>query len=152
MNYFISFGFICLLVIKLVIGLQFEDCGSTVGKFTSIEITDCDTSKSSCVLHRNTNVTISLDFQVDEEISEVKSVVHGVIVGMEVPFKLPNNNACVDSGIECPLKKDQQYKYSATLPVLKMYPKVKLTVKWELQVGNSNGTDIVCVYIPAEIK
>lgn len=42
------------------------------------------------------------------------------------------------------------YEYSATLPILKAYPKVVVEVKWQLKDGN--GQDIVCVKIPAKIE
>jgi Niemann-Pick C2 protein len=67
-----------------------------------------------------------------------------------VPFKLPNDNACVDSHLICPLTKGTDYKYSASFPVLKIYPKVDVEVKYELK--NSNGKDIVCVLIPVKIQ
>lgn len=69
---------------------------------------------------------------------------------MFVPFKLPNDNACVDSHLDCPLKKKSNYKYSASFPVLKMYPKLDVEVKYELK--NSEGKDIVCALIPVKIQ
>ena len=66
-----------------------------------------------------------MSIPIDEEVSELKAVVHGIILGMEVPFKLPNDDGCVDSGLECPLAGGNEYRYSTTLPVLKQYPKVK---------------------------
>lgn len=106
----------------------------------------------------------------DEEVTELKAIVHGIILGMEVPFKLPNDDGCVDSGLECPLAGGTEYRYSTTLPVLKQYPKVELCkkkpqiiqfvsfsfasqvsveVKWELKAGDK---DVVCVKIPAKIQ
>lgn len=45
-------------------------------------------------------------------------------MGVEMPFPLSNPNACVDSGLACPLEKEKNYEYAQTLPVLKSYPKV----------------------------
>lgn len=59
-----------------------------------------------------------------EEVGEVSTVVHGVILGVEMPFPLANPNACVDSGLTCPLKQGVDYEYRQTLPVLRSYPKV----------------------------
>lgn len=59
-----------------------------------------------------------------DEIDEVRTVVHGIILGMETPFPLPNPDACVDSGLSCPLKKGNSYAYVASLPVKRAYPKV----------------------------
>ncbi|KXJ72780.1 hypothetical protein RP20_CCG017265 [Aedes albopictus] len=85
----------------------------------------------------------------DEQLPELKAVVHGIILGMEVPFNLPNPDGCKDSGLECPLAAGTEYKYSTTLPVLKQYPKVAVEVKWELKSG---GKDVICVKIPAKIQ
>lgn len=68
---------------------------------------------------------------------------------MFVPFKLPNQNACVESGLECPLEKGKVYKYKASFPVLKIYPKLDVEVKYELK--NSKKIDIICVLIPVKI-
>lgn len=70
--------------------------------------------------------------------------------GLDVPFRLPNPDACVNSNITCPLKKDVVYSYDASFPVLKIYPRVDVEVKFELK--NSAGTDIVCVLIPVKIQ
>lgn len=59
-----------------------------------------------------------------DSVPEVSTVVHGIIMGVEMPFPLANPDACVDSGLSCPLEKDKSYEYLQTLPVLKSYPKV----------------------------
>lgn len=132
-------------------GVEFENCGdsNTIGNYTLVEVSNCDLAQPACVLKRNSNATISISFTSDEEVAEMKAVVHGIILGMEVPFKLPNDNGCVDSGLVCPLAKDTEYKYSTTLPVLKQYPKVAVEVKWELKSGDK---DVLCVKIPAKIQ
>lgn len=66
-------------------------------------------------------------FIVDgDEVPEVTAVVHGIIQGVEMPFPLKNPDACVDSGVACPLQKDINYEYIQTLQVLKIYPKVSI--------------------------
>ncbi len=59
-----------------------------------------------------------------DQCSKVIAVVHGVVMGIEMPFTLPNSDGCVDSGLTCPINKGSTYEYSTTLPVLKSYPKV----------------------------
>lgn len=56
----------------------------------------------------------------------------------------------MNSNLQCPLKKDVVYSYDASFPVLKIYPKVDVEVKYELK--NSEGKDIVCVLIPVKIQ
>lgn len=139
------------LAISLVQSVQFENCAdaNSIGNFSLIEVSNCNLNEATCILKRNSNATISITFSSEEELSELKAVVHGIILGMEVPFKLPNDNGCVDSGLDCPLPKDTELKYTATLPVLKQYPKVVVDVKWELKSG---ARDVVCVKIPAKIQ
>lgn len=62
-----------------------------------------------------------------QSIQNVTTVVHGVILGVEMPFPLQNPNACLDSGLTCPLEKSKEFEYVQTLPVLRSYPKVIYT-------------------------
>ncbi|XP_050098662.1 NPC intracellular cholesterol transporter 2 homolog a [Anopheles aquasalis] len=130
---------------------EFGNCANetALGQYSKVEVSNCADDDASCVLKRNSNATISITFQSSEDLADLKAVVHGIILGMEVPFNLPNNDGCKDSGLECPLKKDTSYRYSTTLPVLKQYPKVSVEVKWELV---SAGSQVVCVLIPAKIQ
>lgn len=38
--------------------------GSKAGKFTKVTVSDCDTTKAACILHRNTTANIELDFEL----------------------------------------------------------------------------------------
>uniref|UniRef100_A0A1A9ZLD8 MD-2-related lipid-recognition domain-containing protein n=1 Tax=Glossina pallidipes TaxID=7398 RepID=A0A1A9ZLD8_GLOPL len=124
--------------------------GSKTGKFTSVYVSDCDTTKHECILKRDSNVTIIIDFTLAENVNAVKTVVHGKVMGVEMPFNLQNPDACIGSGLICPLSKTEIYVYTAVLPVLKAYPKVSVIVKWELK--DEHDEDIVCVEIPAKIQ
>ncbi|XP_067637324.1 NPC intracellular cholesterol transporter 2 homolog a [Eurosta solidaginis] len=135
---------------SVVYGLQFTDCGSKTGSFSKVAISDCDTTKNECILKRNTTASITIIFSLNEVAQNITTVVHGKVLGVEMPFHLQNPDACVDSGLKCPLEKGETYEYRATLPVLKAYPKVKVLVKWELQ--DQNSEDIICVEIPAKIQ
>ncbi|XP_014291239.1 NPC intracellular cholesterol transporter 2 homolog a [Halyomorpha halys] len=129
---------------------KFIDCGSKFGQFTDIAVTDCDPPNTAyCKLNRGTNATLTVKFTPNEDITEVTAVVHGILGGVPIPFNLPNPNCCKESGLQCPLEKNQQYTYVATLPVLGSYPRVKVTVKWELQTNDKK--DIICFELPAKI-
>lgn len=129
----------------------FKDCAdaNAIGSYSKVEVNNCKEDQPTCTLKRDSNATISITFKSTEELKDLKAVVHGVIMDMPIPFKLPNDNGCVDSGLECPLAKDTDHKYVATLPVLKQYPKVRVDVKWELI---SDSKTVVCVVIPAKIQ
>lgn len=62
----------------------------------------------------------------DKSSSRVTAVVHGIIEDIDVPFPIPNAEACFDnhSGVVCPLPAGTGTSYHATLPVLAKYPTV----------------------------
>lgn len=78
---------------------------------------------------------VLLNFFTEENVNKMKAVVHGVILGVEVPFDLPNPDACLDSGLTCPLKNGGTYTYSTTLPVLKVYPRVRLRLFYHFKIS-----------------
>ncbi|KAL2737994.1 NPC intracellular cholesterol transporter 2 a-like [Vespula squamosa] len=139
-------------VIELSYALEFQDCGSKIGHFTKIAVSNCDTSKAACEFVRNTNASLIIDFIPSQDVSKIEAVVHGIIADVPIPFPLPHPNVCTDSesNIQCPLKKDTQYTYKAVLPVDRNYPRLSVIVKWELQ--DENKQDIICVKIPVKIK
>lgn len=49
-----------------------------------------------------------------------------------MPFPISNPNACLDSGVSCPLKKGSVYEYTATFPILKAYPKVLFGILYKI--------------------
>ncbi|XP_043284044.1 NPC intracellular cholesterol transporter 2 homolog a [Venturia canescens] len=140
---------LCVFVVQVESGIS--DCGSQVGAFKSVSVSDCDLEKQPhCILKRGANATITIIFDVDDDVTQVESVVHGVLGGVPVPFNIPNPDACKD-GLPCPLSKPGgSYTYVNTLFVKKSYPPLSLRVRWELR--NQNDTDIVCAEIPAKIQ
>ncbi|CAH0559902.1 unnamed protein product [Brassicogethes aeneus] len=126
-----------------------EEGKSRIGEVIDVEVSGCQNTKY-CPLIRGRNATITITFKANEDSDELKSVVHGEVLSVLVPFSLPNGNGCSESGVTCPVKSGQTYKYSTSLPVLSEYPKMKLRVKWQLQ--NKESSDFVCVFIFAQIK
>ncbi|XP_023947500.1 ecdysteroid-regulated 16 kDa protein [Bicyclus anynana] len=128
----------------------YTDCGSKLATVENVGVSGCKEDAKECVLKRNSNVTISLDFVPSEDVSSLQTVVHGIIMNLPVPFPLPQPDACKDCGLTCPLKAGSKASYQSTLPILKSYPKVKVEVKWELQ--DKDGEDLVCIIIPARLN
>ncbi|XP_047997981.1 ecdysteroid-regulated 16 kDa protein-like [Leguminivora glycinivorella] len=127
----------------------YTDCGSTLASVAKVGVSGCEDSAKECVLKRNTNATITIDFTPTVAAKEITTEVHGVIMNLPVPFPLPQPDACKGSGLTCPLKAGAQANYVTSLPVLKSYPKVKVDVKWELKTDSG---DLVCIMIPAKIN
>ncbi|KAG6455938.1 ecdysteroid-regulated 16 kDa protein [Manduca sexta] len=126
----------------------YTDCGSKLATVQSVGVSGCAENARECVLKRNSNVTISIDFTPTTDVSAITTEVHGVIMSLPVPFPLSQPDACKDNGLTCPIKAGVVANYKTTLPVLKSYPKVSVDVKWELK---KDEEDLVCILIPARI-
>ena len=57
-------------------------------------------------------------------INQLNVRVYGIIGGIPVEFTMPQPNACIDSGLKCPLSDRTPVEYLTYVPVLPMYPNV----------------------------
>nr|XP_011445164.2 NPC intracellular cholesterol transporter 2 [Crassostrea gigas] len=135
--------FLALLSISFADNVKFKDCGSVVGKINSVDVNPCPTEP--CQLKKNTNVTISMDFLPNSNSATFKTVVHGIIGGVPVPF--PTANGDVNPPV--PIQQNQKITYTNAIFVEPAYPKISLVVKWEIQ--DSTGKDFACFVVPAMI-
>jgi len=132
----------------LAVPITFKDCGASSGKILSVDVEPCDNPKM-CSLKRGTSPTIKIKFQPTRDVSKITAVVHGIIEGIPMAFPLPNPNACLESGLVCPIVKQSTNEYTQTLEVKSIYPSIKLTVKWELK--DENNKDIACAMFKAQV-
>ncbi|XP_050299566.1 NPC intracellular cholesterol transporter 2 homolog a-like [Anthonomus grandis grandis] len=126
------------------------DCGSVDGSIAKVQVSNCSQNARRCILKRGSNATMTIDFKPKVDSDSVKAVVHGIIMGVPVPFDLPNSDGCLNSGIKCPIKADGEYKYFTNMPILNEYPRVTVDIKWELQ--DSIGKNLICALIPAKLQ
>lgn len=63
---------------------------------------------------------------IDQDISHVEVRLYGVILGIPVPWPMKKPDACqdIDSGVKCPLQKDQESEYKTTMSIDKAFPPV----------------------------
>ncbi|XP_048734440.1 NPC intracellular cholesterol transporter 2-like [Ostrea edulis] len=135
--------FLALLSISFADNVNYKDCGSVSGKIEAVDINPCPTEP--CELKRNTNITISLDFMSNSNSATFKTIVHGIIGGVPVPF--PSSNGKITPPL--PIKPDQKITYTNAIFVEPTYPKISLLVKWE--IWDASRKDFVCFVVPAEI-
>ncbi len=69
-----------------------------------------------------------------------------MVLGFPVPFHLSNEDACVDSGVVCPMPAGQKQSFLADIPIKDYYPPMAVTVKLQL-IDPDTGVDVVCQYI-----
>ncbi|XP_018348864.1 PREDICTED: protein NPC2 homolog [Trachymyrmex septentrionalis] len=131
---------------------EFENCGSTLGTFTNVVISGCSTSDERCIFVRGTNASMSISFIPNKDISKIDARVYGKITVFPIPFPLSQPDVCQDpnSGIKCPLHKNQEYHYTTAMFLQKSFPSVNVEIKWEFM--NENKEKIVCLEFPAKIK
>ena len=136
-------GFWTLATLSQAQKVIYKDCGSQVGAIDKVEIFPCNAHP--CILHKGQSYTVNITFTPSESTDQCEAKVYGVIEGIPVPFPIPNPDACKNSGLACPLKSGSTDVYTATLPVSKLYPSIKVVVKWELLDKNSGGNKLVCM-------
>ncbi|KAK0077267.1 hypothetical protein PV325_004203 [Microctonus aethiopoides] len=92
------FKTISLLVLCLCAfsSAEYSDCGSEVGNFTQVTVSNCSSDADKCILHKGTSATISIDFTTNEPAKTVTSAVFGEIMDNQIPFPISNPNACTD--------------------------------------------------------
>ncbi|XP_029165205.1 NPC intracellular cholesterol transporter 2 homolog a-like [Nylanderia fulva] len=149
----VVFALLCVLCcIASCLAVTFTDCGSTLGGFTEVSVSECHPSDVKCTLVRGFNASISIKFTPNQDIEHVNVLVYGILFGVPVPFPFDKPDVCQDpnDGIKCPLKKNQEYQYTTSLFVQKTYPAVNVNIKWEFV--NENKEKIICVEFPAKLK
>nr|XP_057945978.1 NPC intracellular cholesterol transporter 2-like [Doryrhamphus excisus]XP_057945979.1 NPC intracellular cholesterol transporter 2-like [Doryrhamphus excisus] len=137
---------LCLMGLTCADPVKYVDCGSSSGKVTIVDINPCTTQP--CQLHKGQSYSVNVTFNSAVASKTSKAVVHGVIAGVPVPFPIPIEDGC-ESGIQCPIQKQQSYHYVNALPVKSEYPAIKLVVEWELR--DDNEKDLFCIKFPVEI-
>lgn len=133
--------------LAVVSATDYKDCGSKTGKPTSVNVQDCPIVP--CIFHQGSNESIEIDFTSKTDSKTLTVVVTGIIAGVPIPFPFKHPDACVDSGVKCPITNGASYTWHSVVPVDKSYPKVQVVVKVEFQ--DSSGKDVVCVEFAAQI-
>ncbi|XP_028920343.1 NPC intracellular cholesterol transporter 2 [Ornithorhynchus anatinus] len=126
--------------------LRYKDCGSTVGTVMEVNVSPCPTQP--CQLHRGESYSVNVTFTSDTQSQNSTALVHGLVLGVLVPFPIPEPDGC-KSGIACPIEKSKTYSYLNKLPVKSEYPSIKLVVQWELADDKKNR--LFCWQIPVQI-
>ncbi|XP_022301527.1 NPC intracellular cholesterol transporter 2-like [Crassostrea virginica] len=111
------------------------------GQITNLDVDPCP--HEPCALPHGKNITLTVTFTPTESSSSFKSSVHGIILGLPVPYGVPLGSM---SG---PIVSGQEVTYTNSLYVSPAYPTIRLNVEWE--VLDDRGRDLFCFIIPVHI-
>jgi Niemann-Pick C2 protein len=112
----------------------------------AVVVTPCDSQP--CELHHGTNVTINISFTPSKDFSSLNTIIKGKIGPIWVPFPIDNNDACVNSGLTCPIRTGELAHFTLTLPIRSYYPDINVIV--EIELKNDDGV-AVCIDLPLKI-
>lgn len=121
----------------------------------TVDISNC--VKGPCKLKRKTNISINQKFTPSEDIKSLTTTVFAEVLSLPLPFVgVDGTSACDfifaedgETKLGCPLKAGVPVVYKRSFPILEIYPKMSLTVHWELQGRGSKS--ITCFEVPAKI-
>ncbi|XP_061195262.1 NPC intracellular cholesterol transporter 2-like [Saccostrea echinata] len=113
----------------------------THGQLSSIDVDPCP--MEPCALPHGKNITLRATFTPNVDSATFKSSVHGIILGLPVPYGVPAGS------LSGPIVAGQEVVYTNTLHVSPLYPLIQLNVKWE--VLDEHNRDLFCFLIPVHI-
>ncbi|XP_051875452.1 NPC intracellular cholesterol transporter 2-like [Pristis pectinata] len=142
----VAVGLMALAALCVAQPVKFKDCRSTAGKIIIVDITPCPLLP--CVLHKGQSYAVNVTFASKTSSQKTVAAVYGLVNGILIPFNIPNADGC-KSGIQCPIRSNQNYHYLNYLPVKEEYPSIKLVVQWELK--DDLDRYLFCWKIPVQI-
>ncbi|KFM63623.1 Protein NPC2-like protein, partial [Stegodyphus mimosarum] len=97
---------------------------SKSGKILDVQLTGCEET-DICELKRGETYTYQIQFESLTDSESAKTVVHGIVNGVSMPFPVQNPNACENGNLDCPLETGKSYTYLNEVEVRKSYPSVR---------------------------
>eukprot|EP00105_Crassostrea_gigas_P001791 XP_011414098.1 PREDICTED: epididymal secretory protein E1-like isoform X1 [Crassostrea gigas] len=139
--------YLTILVIAVssisAVSVKFSGCRShgVHGTLTTVDVEPCPAEP--CALPHGKNITLRATFTPSVDSNTFKSSVHGIILGLPVPYGVPHGS------LSGPIVSGQEVTYTNTLYVSPVYPKIRLNVEWE--VLDDHHRDLFCFIIPVHI-
>jgi len=114
----------------------------------ALRVKGCTTEP--CLFYRGEDVEAEWDFAVVSDTDDLKPEVWATFAGMTTNYALPQQDACKSlTNGECPLDESEEVTYGLRMPILRLYPKFSLALKFMLVDGS--GKVHVCFKLNAKI-
>ncbi|XP_073994608.1 NPC intracellular cholesterol transporter 2 homolog a-like [Rhodnius prolixus] len=142
-----SISAICFLISVLYASAtNYTECD---GKRKPIALNVPGCESLPCKFIRSQISILNLDFEADEDITDLKPQVRVKAMGTDMYFPLPQHDACL--GIingECPLDQGEEVTYQLQMPIQTTFPKLSFQVEFSLI---SSGRTVSCVKLNGEV-
>ncbi|GBM50437.1 hypothetical protein AVEN_53014-1 [Araneus ventricosus] len=142
----------CFCITNGVYGLNITDCGTSDNvTIHEILVSYCE-DVELCPLIRGNTTILTIRFEVASVVKNLTAVVYGTLgdgdLFLNFPYK--HRDACKEeSGLKCPLMPGKIHTYRASIEILKLYPKLKSVVKFELR--GERKKNLICILVPTRI-
>ena len=151
---------LCVIILSIVAGLCrpmplvsneiFTNCSNSyTGTVLRVELDNC--TSTPCALYKNTTANITVWFQSNIDIDDLRLNVYGWKSYIKFPFVQQQDVCNGEYNMECPISATDVQKFEMQVEILDYYPSWKLTVVSELYDASSNE-DIVCIKIKVKIQ
>lgn len=129
---------------SIQLALDTKDCGSKLGKLSSLDI-NCDEGSSPdlCKLTIGKDYTGHMKLIPNRIIDNGTIVLHAIVGGVPLPFPFHNSKLCKNHGVVCPLKADTEYTVSIELAVPRAAPEINFVCKVEI-TSEASDQDLIC--------
>jgi hypothetical protein len=97
-------------------------------------------------------VQVEINFETSKETKTLRPKVMTKFSGLSIPYNLPNEqkDGCKHlKGTRCPLDKGEDSTYVLTMPILKIYPSIKIEIQLELFADENESQ--FCFKIDCEV-
>ncbi|XP_058060347.1 NPC intracellular cholesterol transporter 2 homolog a-like [Anopheles bellator] len=148
---FRDFILIALVVMSaaLVYGDVHRPCSGGRPQPISVDILGC--SSTPCDLVRGQNVIADIDFTTDRAVQSMTTVATATALGVVTNYPLGVNAVTCNflQGTSCPLSATEDVSYRLTMPILAIYPLVRVDI--EIDVRDQNNNSVVCFQVEAQV-
>jgi Niemann-Pick C2 protein len=134
---------LCLTVIQAQIKPTFCGPKKQILQLKKFDVDGCQ--EMPCILTRGKNASVTMEFTPTQKVNGLKLSIAGILSGKEVPFSVNDNDHCkmaIKNG-KCPLVRNTTYKYTNSISVLKEYPAISVSIRY--QINDSSGRALLCI-------
>ncbi|KAK7789643.1 hypothetical protein R5R35_007709 [Gryllus longicercus] len=136
-----------LAFVAIATATPFKSCKNGLAP-VYVDIPGCDSLP--CKFIRGRDIAADVDFLIDHTVSTLNTKVMATSLGVTIEYPLPDPNACNGlTNSECPLKDGEEVIYHLEMPILSIYPKVRVDL--EFSFLDQNKQVVACFEVSGTV-